>query len=47
VLLKTPFDVRFPDEGPEKIVRRGILSCSSYGTPSCQFVFLPVNMIEK
>jgi len=30
----------FPDEGPEKLIRRGILSCSTYTTPSCQFTLL-------
>lgn len=43
-LLKAHYDVPFPDDGPEKIVRRGILSCSQYTTPRCQFVFLlPAN----
>jgi transglutaminase-like putative cysteine protease/tetratricopeptide (TPR) repeat protein len=37
-------NVSFPDEGPERIVRRGILSCSPYSTPSCSLVFLlPAN----
>ncbi len=40
-LLKAHYDVPFPDDGPEKIVRRGILSCSTYTTPSCEFVLLP------
>jgi TonB family protein len=30
----------FPDEGPEKIVRRGILSCSTYTHPSCELTML-------
>ena len=30
----------FPDNGREKVVRRGILSCSQYTAPSCSFVFL-------
>ncbi len=34
------FDVSVPDSNAEKIVRRGILSCSHYTTPSCQFVML-------
>lgn len=38
-LLKARYDVSFPDDGPEKIVRRGILSCSAY-SPACHFVFL-------
>jgi tetratricopeptide (TPR) repeat protein len=36
----TDFRFEFPDDGPEKIARRGILSCSQYTTPSCQLVLL-------
>jgi len=37
-------NVPFPDEGPTRIPRRGILSCSPYSTPSCSLVFLlPAN----
>lgn len=39
-LSKAGYKVEFPDDGPEKIPRRGILSCSKYTTPSCQFTFL-------
>lgn len=39
-LLKAHYNVPFPDDGPEKIARRGILSCSIYTSPSCQFVLL-------
>jgi tetratricopeptide (TPR) repeat protein/transglutaminase-like putative cysteine protease len=46
-LLKAHYGVPFPDDGPEKIVRRGILSCSAYTTPRCQFVFLPPNLTRK
>ncbi len=44
-ISRSHFDnVPFPDEGPERIVRRGILSCSQYTTPSCNLVFLlPAN----
>ncbi|HWF47451.1 MAG TPA: transglutaminase domain-containing protein, partial [Bryobacteraceae bacterium] len=36
------YEFPFPDAGIEKIIRRGILSCSVYTTPSCQFtMFLP------
>ncbi len=36
------YNVPAPDSGPEKIPRRGVLSCSTYKSPSCQFVlFLP------
>lgn len=38
-LMKAPFNVPFPDDGPEKIVRRGVLSCSAYTVPNCRFVF--------
>ncbi len=38
-LMKAPFNVPFPDDGPEKIVRRGVLSCSAYTAPNCRFVF--------
>lgn len=34
--LKAPL----PDDNGEKVIRRGILSCSNYTTPSCQFVML-------
>ena len=39
-LRKAHYDTPFPDSGPEKIVRRGILSCSTYTSPSCQVVLL-------
>ena len=39
-LAKASFNFSFPDEGPEKIVRRGILSCSAYTKPNCQFTLL-------
>jgi tetratricopeptide (TPR) repeat protein len=41
-LASAKYDIRIPDAGPEKIPRRGVLSCSTYTSPSCQFVmFLP------
>lgn len=40
ILPKINFKLPFPDDGPEKIVRRGILSCSPYTTPLCSFVLL-------
>ncbi|MGA3043192.1 MAG: DUF3857 domain-containing protein [Bryobacteraceae bacterium] len=46
-LTKAHYDVPFPDDGPEKIVRRGILSCSTYTTPHCQFVFLLPSLAQK
>lgn len=43
-LGKVHYPMTFPGQGPEKIVRRGILSCSKYTTPSCTFVLLlPAN----
>ena len=43
-LMKAPFNVAFPDDGPEKIVRRGVLSCSAYTVPNCRLVlFLPAD----
>ena len=38
--LKTAkFDVTLPDEGPERIVRQGFLSCSAYD-PNCMFLMM-------
>jgi hypothetical protein len=43
-IAKAKFDMPFPDNGPEKIARRGILSCSQSNTPNCQLVLvLPSN----
>jgi len=43
-LGKVDYKMSFPDDGPEKIARRGILSCSQVTTPSCTFVlFLAAN----
>ncbi|MGA3239765.1 MAG: tetratricopeptide repeat protein [Bryobacteraceae bacterium] len=43
-LGKLHYRMPFPDEGPEKIARRGILSCSQVTTPNCTFVLLlPAN----
>jgi TonB family protein len=36
------YEFPFPDAGPEKIVRSGVLSCSKY-TPSCQLTMLPLS----
>ena len=42
--LKTAaFHVRVPDGSKGKLLRRGILSCSTYTNPSCQFVMLLPN----
>jgi tetratricopeptide (TPR) repeat protein len=39
LLKQAKFNVAFPDEGPEHIVREGILSCSTYD-PSCMFMMM-------
>jgi hypothetical protein len=46
-LSHAPFRVPFADNGSEKIVRRGILSCSTYTTPNCTFVFLLPSNAKK
>ena len=38
-LKAAKFDTAFPDDGPERVVRRGILSCSVYD-PNCMFLML-------
>lgn len=43
-LRKAQYNMPFPDQGPEKIARRGILSCSEDTKPNCSIVFLlPIN----
>ncbi len=43
-ILKASFDMPIPDDGAEKIARRGILSLSQYTKPNCQLVLmLPAN----
>ena len=37
----------FPDAGPEKVVRRGMLSCSLYTSPSCQLILLLPSTVRK
>lgn len=39
-LVMAHYDTTFLDGGPEKIIRRGILSCSTYTSPSCQLTML-------
>lgn len=46
-LLNARYDLSFPDDGPEKIARRGILSCSKYTSPSCEFVMLLPSTTRK
>ena len=36
----TQYSFPFPDAGPERLIRRGILSCSAYTTPSCSLTLL-------
>jgi tetratricopeptide (TPR) repeat protein len=38
-LKQAKFNVIFPDEGPEHIIRQGILSCSPYD-PNCMFLMM-------
>lgn len=45
MLKKVNLGMTFPDNGPEKIIRRGILSCSAY--TSCQFVVLLPQTVHK
>lgn len=46
-LLKAHYNMPLPDSGPEKIARRGVLSCSTYSSPSCEFVFLLPSTTRK
>ena len=39
-LTMAHYNTTSPDGAPEKIVRRGILSCSTYTSPSCQLTRL-------
>jgi len=39
LLKQAKFNTVFPDDGPERIVRQGILSCSVYD-PSCMFMMM-------
>jgi tetratricopeptide (TPR) repeat protein len=39
LLKQAKFNMTFPDEGPEHIVRQGILSCSVYD-PNCMFLMM-------
>jgi TonB family protein len=42
-LRAAKFNLSFPDDGSEKIVRRGVLSCSAYTDPNCQFTMFPLS----
>ncbi|HEX6546658.1 MAG TPA: tetratricopeptide repeat protein, partial [Bryobacteraceae bacterium] len=46
-LLKADYHFHFPDAGPERIVRRGILSCSQYTEPNCQLTLLLPSSTRK
>ena len=39
-LSRARYELAFPDDGPERLILRGILSCSRVTTPSCQIVLL-------
>lgn len=39
LLKQAKFNMAFPDDGPEHVVRQGILSCSVYD-PSCMFLMM-------
>lgn len=45
-IQQTKYRFPFPDDGPEKIVRRGILSCSLYTNPSCQLTLVPLETTQ-
>ena len=39
LLKQARFNIAFPDDGPEHVVRQGILSCSAYD-PNCMFLMM-------
>jgi tetratricopeptide (TPR) repeat protein len=39
-IAAAPFDLPFPDSGPERMVRRGILSCPTTTGSNCSFILL-------
>ncbi|WP_263353109.1 DUF3857 domain-containing protein [Acidicapsa acidisoli] len=39
LLKEAKFNIAFPDEGPEHVIRQGILSCSVYD-PNCMFLMM-------
>jgi tetratricopeptide (TPR) repeat protein len=39
LLKQAQFNVPFPDDGPEHVIRQGILSCSEYD-PKCMFIMM-------
>jgi hypothetical protein len=45
VLSSAPFEIRFPDDGPTRIVRRGVLSCSSIS--GCSFVLYTPDLVRS
>jgi len=42
-LSKIKFKISFPDDGPTRVVQRGMLSCSE-ASKNCPLVLLPVTM---
>ena len=45
VLISTKFDVLFPDDGPTRLLRRGIFSC--YKSVGCSFTFLNLRDVHS
>jgi hypothetical protein len=39
-IAAAPFGLPFPDNGPERMVRRGILSCSTATDSNCSLTLL-------
>jgi tetratricopeptide (TPR) repeat protein len=46
LLGRAKFDISFPDDGPSRILRRGILSCSQL-MKTCEFVMYPVEEVNS
>jgi|HubBroStandDraft_4_1064222.scaffolds.fasta_scaffold159341_1 tetratricopeptide (TPR) repeat protein len=44
-LMSAKFDLPFPDDGPTRIVRRGLLMC--FPTTGCSFVLVPPNSVNS
>ena len=45
-LSQARFDESFPDAGPEKIVRRGVLDCEP-SVPYCQFILMTPDSVQS
>jgi len=46
VLAAAKFNVSFPDQGPEQIIRRGVLDCEPE-LPNCLFVLIPPELVQS